>query len=108
MHGADMAVDDMAIAVTRHPEALLSALRKLRDDDAVVSNVPEFTAPLWFEPLPHDGGFVAVALVPFAVAPRLDARIARLEQRAVAQGHHPGTEPDPTPAVDDQPEGADA
>src|SRR5690606_5835580 len=53
--GADMTADDMAIAVTRLPEALLSALRKLRDDAAVVSNVPEFTAHLWFEPLPRGG-----------------------------------------------------
>src|SRR5690606_29137902 len=53
--GADMTADDMTIAVTRLPEALLSALRKLRDDAAVVSNVPEFTAHLWFEPLPRGG-----------------------------------------------------
>lgn len=50
----DFGIDEMAVKVTRHPEALVSALRKPRDDRSVVAGLTAQTVPLWFEPIPHD------------------------------------------------------
>lgn len=77
----DFGSDEMALAVTRHPEALGSALRKLRDDPADVAGLTVTTAPSWFEPIPHDDGDRYQELGRYAFAPTLDERLARLDAR---------------------------
>lgn len=50
----DFGADQMALATTRHPEALDSAMARLDADSAVVRlRTAKETAPLWFEPVPH-------------------------------------------------------
>ena len=79
----DMGADDMAITITRHPEALRRALAKLLDDPGVVAAVTSGNAPLWFEPVPepapqHSEARI-VQLERHSMTPSLEARIARLD-----------------------------
>jgi heat shock protein HtpX len=78
MRWAGCGADDMAIAVTRHPEALCRSLEKLRDDPTEVALLDELTAPLWFEPVPHDDPDRAREFRSVAVAPTLVQRLERL------------------------------
>ncbi len=49
----DFAADDMAVAITRNPDGLRRALRKLKTNRRVVkSDLPATMASLWFEPIP--------------------------------------------------------
>lgn len=75
----DFGCDEMAVAITRHPDALASALRKLRDDPSVVDGLAYNTAPLWFEPIPHDQHARYLEVGRFAFAATLDERLARLD-----------------------------
>lgn len=75
----DFGADDMAVAVTRHPDALVSALRKLRDDPREVTGLSYRNAPLWFEPVTDDD-IASYELRRQAFAPSLDERIARLSR----------------------------
>jgi heat shock protein HtpX len=81
LRSGDFGQDDMAIAITRHPEALLRALQKLRSDPAVVETLSTQTAPLWFEPVPHDDRRRAWLYQRLSFTPSLDERITRLAQR---------------------------
>jgi Zn-dependent protease with chaperone function len=76
--------DDMAVAITRNPEALARALRKLQDDLTVVSlgdDMGSFApfspsvAPTWFEPVPED---IPKGRKVLAFAPSLEERLQRL------------------------------
>jgi Zn-dependent protease with chaperone function len=49
----DFGADEMAVQITRHPEALVGALTKLHDDPQVVVSRNRDLVDLWFEPLPH-------------------------------------------------------
>jgi len=42
--------DDLAVAITRHPEALLDALVKLHRDEQQLDDMPIVSVPLWLEP----------------------------------------------------------
>lgn len=75
----DFGSDEMAVAITRHPDALASALRVLRDDPTVVDGLTYNTAPLWFEPIPHDETLRYMESGRFAFAATLDERLDRLE-----------------------------
>jgi heat shock protein HtpX len=79
MRWAGCGADDMAVAVTRHPEALCRSLEKLRDDPTEVALLDELTAPLWFEPVPHDDPDRAREFRSVAVAPTLAHRLERLQ-----------------------------
>jgi Zn-dependent protease with chaperone function len=74
----DFGADEKAVAVTRHPDALASALRKLRDDPTVVSGLTPRNAPLWFESIPNDDAFPTFEWGRCAYAPTLDERLDRL------------------------------
>lgn len=74
----DFGADAMAVATTRHPEALRRTLVKLRDDAVVVDVLEPRTAPLWFEPVPHDDGRRAREFRQIALTPSLDERLQRL------------------------------
>jgi heat shock protein HtpX len=74
----DFGADEMAVAITRHPEALASALRKLRDDRTVVRGLTFRTAPLWFEPIPNDETIPGFEWGRYAYAPTLDERLERV------------------------------
>jgi heat shock protein HtpX len=52
LRNADFGADTLAVATTRHPDALRRAIEKLRDDPAVIETLSPTTAPLWFEPIP--------------------------------------------------------
>ena len=78
MRWAGCGADDMAVAVTRHPEALCRSLEKLRDDPTEVALLDQLTAPLWFEPVPHDDPDRAREWRSVAVAPTLAHRLERL------------------------------
>lgn len=75
--GADM----LAVATTRHPDALRRAIEKLRDDPAVVATLSPSTAPLWFEPIPHGDHWPTEDYESLALTPRLDDRLARLDEQ---------------------------
>ncbi|MGE3620863.1 MAG: M48 family metalloprotease [Acidimicrobiia bacterium] len=72
-HGADA----LAVATTRHPDALRRALARLRDDPTAVDALDADTALLWFEPVPH-ARRQAPELRALALAPSLDERLALL------------------------------
>ena len=74
----DFGADDMAITITRHPEALLRALVKLLDDPGTVRAVTPDNALLWFEPMPFGSHSAEDARARYSVTPPLDARIDRL------------------------------
>jgi Zn-dependent protease with chaperone function len=70
LRDAGFGADVLAVATTRHPDALRGAIEKLRDDPAVVATLSPSTAPLWFEPIPHGDHW------PTSGAPRRAARDA--------------------------------
>jgi Zn-dependent protease with chaperone function len=77
--------DDLAIAVTRNPEALLHALQKLRQDQHQLQRVPPVSVPLWVEP----EGVVGRSPSPFkrlSGTSVLDTRIAHLAARCGEPG----------------------
>jgi heat shock protein HtpX len=83
----DFGADDVAVSVTRHPDALRRALHKLRRDARDVRDVPADTAALWFEPIPLDGEEDDLGpFAGFAATPSLDERIARLPLVEAARG----------------------
>jgi heat shock protein HtpX len=69
--------DELAVAVTHNPEALLSALVKLRHDHRRLAGVPAMTAPLWLEP--GDVEPAPPEVSPFATAPLVKSFDARIE-----------------------------
>jgi heat shock protein HtpX len=85
-HASDFGADDMAVSITRHPEALERALAKLHRDDRVVAAVTEANAPLWFEPVPSVGAHLRNhddrdrAVQRYSMVPSLEDRIARLQR----------------------------
>ncbi len=81
---ADFGADELAVATTRHPEALRRAMVKLRDDPKVVETLDLRTAPLWFEPLPHGDEQRVKDYEAVALTPSLDERLARLDARLIA------------------------
>ena len=78
LRNADFGADTLAVATTRHPDALRRAIEKLRDDPAVVETLSPSTAPLWFEPIPHDDEQRAREFRRIALTPSLDERLAQL------------------------------
>jgi heat shock protein HtpX len=81
LRNADFGADTLAVATTRHPDALRRAIEKLRDDPAVVETLSPTTAPLWFEPIPHGGHWPTEAYEDLALTPRLDERLAHLNEQ---------------------------
>jgi heat shock protein HtpX len=79
LRNADFGADALAVATTRHPDALRRAIEKLRDDQAVVETLSLSTAPPWFEPIPHSGDWRAEDFEAVALTPNLDERLARLD-----------------------------
>jgi Zn-dependent protease with chaperone function len=77
----DMGADDMAIAITRNPDALRSALTKLLDDPGVVQAVTAANAPLWVEPVPDAATDRGRSLAQHSMDASLEARIAHLGPR---------------------------
>jgi heat shock protein HtpX len=78
--GEDFGADEMAVAITRHPDALRRALVKLLADPGVVQAVTDDNAPLWFEPMPSPHPDREAELARVSMTPSLEARIARLDQ----------------------------
>lgn len=77
---ADFGSDEMAVTLTRHPEALRSALVKLRQDRHIVALRGSVdSAQLWFEPVPDDDGTRAAEFRRMAFTPSLQERIERLD-----------------------------
>lgn len=74
---ADFGADALAVATTRHPQALRRALVTLRAHPGHVAALERRTAPLWFEPLPHDD-IRAPEVQHLRLGPTLDERIGRL------------------------------
>lgn len=81
LRNADFGADTLAVATTRHPDALRRAIEKLRDDPAVVETLSPSTAPLWFEPIPHGRHWPIEEYENLALTPRLDERLAHLDER---------------------------
>jgi heat shock protein HtpX len=81
LRNADFGADALAMATTRHPDALRRAIEKVRDDRAVVEMLSLRTAPLWFEPIPHSGDRRAENYAAVALTPSLDERLARLDDQ---------------------------
>lgn len=81
LRNADFGADTLAVATTRHPDALRRAIEKLRDDPAVVETLSPSTAPLWFEPIPHGGHWSTEDYENLALTPRLDERLAHLNEQ---------------------------
>jgi heat shock protein HtpX len=84
LRNADFGADTMAVATTRHPDALRRAIEKLRDDPAVVETLSPLTAPLWFEPVPHGGRWSTEDYESLALTPSLDERLAHLDEHIAA------------------------
>jgi heat shock protein HtpX len=82
---ADFGADTLAVATTRHPDALRRAIEKLRDDPAVVETLSPSTAPLWFEPIPHGSHWSIEDYEDLAMTPRLDERLAHLDEQITAR-----------------------
>lgn len=82
---ADFGADALAVATTRHPEALRHAIEKLRDDTRTVAVLDPRTAPLWFEPVPHGDEQRARELRRVALTPSLDERLRRVPELPSAQ-----------------------
>ncbi len=83
---SDHGADDLAITMTRHPEALASALRKVLADQRVAEAVSAANAHLWFEPVPIPTNRLTHeerrdALAHYAMAPSVESRLERLVQR---------------------------
>jgi heat shock protein HtpX len=81
LRNADFGADTLAVATTRHPDALRRAIEKLRDDPAVVETLSPSTAPLWFEPIPHGHHWPIEDYENLALTPRLDERLAHLDEQ---------------------------
>jgi heat shock protein HtpX len=87
LRSSDFGADAMAVAITRHPDAMLSALRKLRDDAGVVAvyadqfgliaDAPR-VGPEWFEPIPEQPNVTPREVHQMALMPTLDERLAQL------------------------------
>jgi heat shock protein HtpX len=91
LRNADFGADALAVATTRHPDALRRAMTKLRADPAVVETLSLSTAPLWFEPIPHSGDWRAEEFEAVALTPSLDERLARLDEHGGGPPDHLGT-----------------
>lgn len=75
-----------ALAVGRQPAdttivVTSGLIEKLRDDPAVVETLSPSTAPLWFEPIPHGRHWPIEEYENLALTPRLDERLAHLDER---------------------------
>jgi heat shock protein HtpX len=81
--GCDFGADEMALAMTRHPAALVSAMEKLLSDQRDVAVLDKDTGPLWFEPVPV-GADRQAHLRRHSMTPGLDQRIARLHHVTTA------------------------
>jgi hypothetical protein len=69
--------DEVAIAITRNPEALLEALEHLQHDRQQLGPAPPETIPLWLEP----DGVTSLEPIPFtrpALVCQLEHRIRHL------------------------------
>lgn len=87
LRSADFGADEMAVTLTRHPEALRSALVKLRHDEQIVAGRgASDSAPLWFEPIPDADGSRAAEFRRMVLAPSLEERIGRLSRTAGSAG----------------------
>jgi heat shock protein HtpX len=84
--------DADAVLLTRHPEGMIAALEKLRDDTTVVRSAGRATAHLWIEsPIPrhaHEGGSETPGSGAwlnrlFETHPPLEARIEALRRSAL-------------------------
>jgi heat shock protein HtpX len=73
--------DVSGVAMTRYPPGLISALKKLRDDQTVVRTASRATAALWIEsPLQREQGIAGWWNRLFDTHPPLDERIKVLEE----------------------------
>jgi heat shock protein HtpX len=73
--------DVTGIEFTRYPPGLISALKKLRDDQTVVRTASRATAHLWIEsPLQRESGSAGWLNRLFDTHPPLEERIAALER----------------------------
>lgn len=87
LRSSDFGADEMAVTLTRHPEALRSALVKLRQDEQVVAGQGASDgASLWFEPIPDTDRSRAIEFRRMVLAPSLDERIGRLSETASSAG----------------------
>jgi len=77
----ELMADARGVSLTRYPPGLASALRKLKDDHAVVHQATRATAQLWIEsPLDREEGHKGAKLNSwFDTHPPLDERIEILE-----------------------------
>lgn len=73
--------DVSGVQLTRYPPGLVSALRKLRDDQTVVRTASRATGHMWIEsPLQRGQGFFGRLNRMFDTHPPLDERIKALEE----------------------------
>jgi heat shock protein HtpX len=73
--------DVTAVKLTRYPPGLISALKKLLDDQTVVHTASRATAALWIEsPLQRGKGFFGGLNRMFDTHPPLEDRIRILEE----------------------------
>jgi heat shock protein HtpX len=73
--------DMTAVQLTRYPPGLITALKKLRDDQTVVHSASRATAALWIEsPLQRGQGFFGWMNRLFDTHPPLEQRIRILEE----------------------------
>jgi len=86
---SDFGADEMAITITRHPDALRSALQALQDDDTVLTphgpmhlglRTPSMGPP-WIEPIPEDEADVPHELKRLVARPGLQTRLQHLSDR---------------------------
>ena len=77
----ELLADARGVSLTRYPPGLISALKKLQDDQAVVHQATRATAQLWIEsPLDREPGHKGAKLnSAFDTHPPLAERIAILE-----------------------------
>jgi heat shock protein HtpX len=67
-----------AVEITRYPQAMVSALRKLQHDDRPVQHATSGNAHMFIDfPLKDAGGFIQKL---FSTHPPIEERIAALEQ----------------------------
>jgi heat shock protein HtpX len=75
---SDFGADAMALTMTRNPEGLDRALKRLDEDPSTVTSLDQATAPLWFEPVPHRDPERTREFQRFAMTASLAERRARL------------------------------
>jgi heat shock protein HtpX len=84
---ADFGADEMAIAITRHPEALLSALKTLQSDHTVLTAPRHPVAlapwiptigPSWIKPVPEEETYIPHEVRALISRPDLQERLERL------------------------------